>query len=42
MIKFIEQIILFLGLILLIPVSVACVPLVGLLKVCEKIKERLG
>ncbi len=40
--KSIEQIILFLGLILLIPVSLVMWPLLGLLTVCERIKERCG
>jgi hypothetical protein len=39
--KSIEQIILFLGMILLIPVGLVSLPLLGLLKVCKKIRELL-
>jgi hypothetical protein len=40
--KTIEGLLLFSGIVLFIPVSLACLPLLGLLTVCKKIKERLG
>jgi hypothetical protein len=39
--KDIERLLVFLGVVLLIPIGLVWLPLLGLLTVCEKIKERL-